>query len=87
MIPKDPCPANYILEQIIKLEDLTRITQKPQLFFESTGTKLGDNEDVPANSRLEYNVIMPATTLPQGNSHGGFNRNEMQGDRMGGHDR
>jgi len=60
-IPQDPCPANFILEQIIKQEEIARMTQKPQLFYESSGAKIGDAELVPKNSRLEYNVIMPAT--------------------------
>jgi len=35
---------------------------KPHLFFESTGAKIGDNEPVHANSRIEFNVIVPAPT-------------------------
>ena len=33
VIPTDPCPANYILEQITKQEELPRVTQKPHLFY------------------------------------------------------
>ena len=64
MIPQDPCPASYILEQITKQEALPGMTQKPHLFYEATGQKLADNELVPKNSRLEYNVIaQPTTTM------------------------
>ena len=64
-IPTDPCPASIILDQIIKKEGCT---QKPHLFYESTGAKIAENELVPSESRLEYNVIAPAatTTTPGG---------------------
>lgn len=64
-IPQDPCPASFILEKITSQEDLTKMATKPQLFYAGNGAKLGDNELVPKNSRLEYNIVMPAvTTIP-----------------------
>ena len=63
------------------------MTQKPHLFYEATGQKLADNELVPKNSRLEYNVIaQPTTTMQGGSGHGGGYRNEMQGERMASHE-
>lgn len=49
------------------MEDLARVSTKPHLFH-STGAKILDNELIPSNARIEFNVIVPVPTTTQGGS-------------------
>lgn len=55
IIPQDPCPASYVINEIMKLDGLA---QKPQLCDMQTGKPIVEGQTIPKGSRLEYKLAM-----------------------------